>query len=204
MSYMLSNSVPRSSLFFEISRLTAWTFQYFYSLIWRVTTGKRRTLHHKVRQLTQATSIGVIWNTFLLIMLENIPIQYFYDKCHVLCFSYHTHKRSCSLANYTLGFRHSTTMTSLINTVFLWTITIWYIYFFVSVGPTKVMIRDFWRMVWQKRVCKIVMLTNLMEACKVHFWKYILVSQQYVKFTSTVKLIISNFMGLKAHWFEIT
>lgn len=39
----------------------------------------------------------------------------------------------------------------------------------VSVGPTKVMIRDFWRMVWQKRVCKIVMLTNLMEACKVHF-----------------------------------
>lgn len=103
-----------------------------------------------------------------------------------------------------LGFRPSTTMTSLINTVFLWTITIWYIYFFVSVGPTKVMIRDFWRMVWQKRVCKIVMLTNLMEACKVHFWKYILVSQQYVKFTSTVKLIISNFMGLKAHWFEIT
>lgn len=77
MSYMPSNSVPRSSLFFEISRLTAWTFQYFYSLIWRVTTGKRRTLHHKVRQLTQATSIGVIWNTFLLIMLENIPIQYF-------------------------------------------------------------------------------------------------------------------------------
>ncbi|KAK3090599.1 hypothetical protein FSP39_012997, partial [Pinctada imbricata] len=33
-------------------------------------------------------------------------------------------------------------------------------------GPTKVMIRDFWRMVWQKRICKIVMLTNLMEACK--------------------------------------
>lgn len=86
--------------------------------------------------------------------------------------------------------------------VFLWTITIWYIYFFVSVGPTKVMIRDFWRMVWQKRVCKIVMLTNLMEACKVHFWKYIPESQQYVKFNSTVKLIISNFMGLKAHWFN--
>lgn len=73
----------------------------------------------------------------------------------------------------------------------------------VSVGPTKVMIRDFWRMVWQKRVCKIVMLTNLMEACKVHFWTYIPESQQYVKFTSTVKLIISNFIWLKAHWFKL-
>lgn len=35
------------------------------------------------------------------------------------------------------------------------------------VGPMKVMFRDFWRMIWQKQCCKIVMLTNLMEACKV-------------------------------------
>lgn len=52
-SYMLNNSVPCSSLFFDISLLTAWMFQCFYSFIWRVTTEKRRTLHHKVRQLTQ-------------------------------------------------------------------------------------------------------------------------------------------------------
>ncbi|XP_025111001.1 receptor-type tyrosine-protein phosphatase kappa-like [Pomacea canaliculata] len=38
--------------------------------------------------------------------------------------------------------------------------------FVASQGPNKMMIRDFWRMVWQQRVSKIVMLTNLVEACK--------------------------------------
>lgn len=137
-------------------------------------------------------------------MLENIPIQYFEDKSHVLRFSYHTHKRSCSLAKWYIMFltlydndqsdKHCVSVDN--NSLIC-------LFLCVCVGPTKVMIRDFWRMVWQKRVCKIVMLTNLMEACKVHFWKYILVSQKYVKFTSTVKLIISNFIGLKTHWFEI-
>ncbi|XP_060083634.1 receptor-type tyrosine-protein phosphatase kappa-like [Ylistrum balloti] len=38
--------------------------------------------------------------------------------------------------------------------------------YIASQGATKVMLRDFWRMVWQKKTCKIVMLTNVMEACK--------------------------------------
>ncbi|ESP05460.1 hypothetical protein LOTGIDRAFT_102205 [Lottia gigantea] len=38
--------------------------------------------------------------------------------------------------------------------------------FIASQGPNKTMIRDFWRMVWQLKISKIVMLTNLVEACK--------------------------------------
>lgn len=36
------------------------------------------------------------------------------------------------------------------------------LYIFV-LGPTKAMIDDFWRMIWQQKSDKIVMLTNVVE-----------------------------------------
>ena len=39
--------------------------------------------------------------------------------------------------------------------------------FFYSQGPTKDIINDFWRMIWQEGTDKIVMLTNLEEDDKV-------------------------------------
>ena len=38
------------------------------------------------------------------------------------------------------------------------------LFFYITLaGPTKDMIDDFWRMVWQQKADKIVMLTNLIE-----------------------------------------
>ncbi|XP_052826195.1 receptor-type tyrosine-protein phosphatase T isoform X1 [Octopus bimaculoides] len=41
-----------------------------------------------------------------------------------------------------------------------------------SQGPNKPMLKDFWRMVWQKNICKIVMLTDTVEASKKKCEKY--------------------------------
>lgn len=53
------------------------------------------------------------------------------------------------------------------NCILLWLPLMSYAIILAFKGPNKMMIRDFWRMVWQQRVSKIVMLTNLVEACKV-------------------------------------
>lgn len=41
-----------------------------------------------------------------------------------------------------------------------------------SQGPNKAVVKDFWRMVWQTNICKIVMLTDTVEACKKKCEKY--------------------------------
>lgn len=38
----------------------------------------------------------------------------------------------------------------------------------MSTGPKQKTVNDFWKMVWQKNVVQIVMLTNLMEGTKVN------------------------------------
>lgn len=38
--------------------------------------------------------------------------------------------------------------------------------YIASQGPNKAMLGDFWKMIWQEKVTKVVMLTNLIETCK--------------------------------------
>ncbi|XP_052775770.1 receptor-type tyrosine-protein phosphatase epsilon-like [Mya arenaria] len=44
--------------------------------------------------------------------------------------------------------------------------------YIASQGPTKDILVDFWRMVWQLRVGKVVMLTNLVEDEKMKCMQY--------------------------------
>lgn len=41
------------------------------------------------------------------------------------------------------------------------------LFFSMWLGPKPKTIRDFWKMIWQEKVCDIVCLTNLKEGTKV-------------------------------------